>query len=135
MKPLIGCLFLLASFSSCTFTVTKPKPPEYAVNTDSLGKALDSLVSAVHINVNGKEIKKGDQTSSELDIEVINGRNIPDNDEKLRELGRTIGARFKNALKDPNQFDRYSVLFVILSTEKGVPSRTWKGNIFKSGEL
>jgi hypothetical protein len=50
-------------------------------------------------------------------------------------LGKLIASDLKKSLKNPNQYNTYKVLFVKKQTDGGVTQRTWRGNVFKAGEL
>jgi hypothetical protein len=41
----------------------------------------------------------------------------------------------KKSLKDQNQYNTYKVLFVKKQTDGGMTQRSWRGKVFKSGEL
>ncbi|HEY4206249.1 MAG TPA: hypothetical protein VGM31_05545 [Puia sp.] len=53
----------------------------------------------------------------------------------MKALAHSIGFEVKRYLKDKNEFDNYSVLFVKLEQSSAVTKRTWKGYKFKSTEL
>lgn len=129
--------FLAATFfiSGCSFTVTRSKPPAFRISTDSMAIKVDSLVTCEHISVDGSEKTTGGKTSSEVEIEIINGKNIPTGDTSLRALGKSIAFRIKQELKDSVEYNTFKVLFVTLQTSGNTTTRNYKGWLYKSVEL
>ena len=134
-KILIVISSLILLTTSCTTTTTKTKNPSFSGTTDSLQVDLNKLVSCEHINLDGKEISSNGKTTSELEIDIINGQGIPSDENQMDDLGKQIVLVIKNALQDKNQYDTYTVLFVVRKESGGVTRRTWKGKVFKSQEL
>jgi len=130
-KAAICVAFLL---SSCTLTTTKTKNPGFT-DQAKVENELMSLVTSENINLNGQEITKNRKTTSELEIYITNGRNIPTNEDERRWLGKSIATCVKRNLKDANQFDTYKVLFVTRVEKGGVTKRSWAGNVFSSTEI
>jgi hypothetical protein len=120
--------------TSCSITTTKIKDPVFNDN-DKIEKELKSLVNPEHINLNGKEITTNKKTTSELEISIINGSNIPTTDEERTALEKSIAKCIKRNLKYPNEFDTYRVLFVSSVESGGVTTRTSTGDVFNSTEL
>ncbi|MBC7748632.1 MAG: hypothetical protein H7Z76_08690 [Methylotenera sp.] len=130
--------YLLACFtflvSSCTITTTKSKDPVFN-DMSKVQNELTSLVKAENINLNGKEITKNKKATSELEVSITNGQNIPTSDDQRKVLGKSIASAVKNNLKDANQFDTYQILFITKTENGGVTKRNWVGNVFNSTEL
>ncbi|MEO8711102.1 MAG: hypothetical protein ABI405_03210 [Parafilimonas sp.] len=120
---------------SCTMTATKTKNPLFSKSTDSLQVDLNKIVSCEGINLDGKEITSNEKVSSELEIDITNGQNIPTDENQMNDLGKQIAVIVKQALQDKSEYNSYKVLFVTKKEVAGVAHRTWKGKIFKSEEL
>lgn len=131
---LFTILGLLALATGCTFTTTREKPPVFSGSTDSLGARLNQLVKCEHFNVDGQEKTTNGKKVSYLQVDVINGVNIPQG-ESMIALARSIGQEVRNALKDTGQYDRYSVRFVMVKVDGGLTSRSWTAKEFESAEL
>ena len=116
-------------------TTTKTKPPVFGIPTEQLQKDLNQLVSCEDVNLDGKEVKTNGKIDSELEIDIVNGQNIPADDDQMISLGKSIASELKKSLKDQNQYNNYKVLFVKKQTDGGVSQRSWRGKIFKSEEL
>jgi hypothetical protein len=129
--------FLTVAFLivSCTFTTTRQKRPQFRSGIDTVGHSIDSIVSCQHINMNGVEKSTNGKVVSELEVDIVNGTNIPKDDTQIKALGRTIAARVKSELKVDQDFTAYKVLFVTQSTNGTVTNRQYTGFIFKSAEL
>jgi len=127
-------IYLVLILTSCTMTSTKSKNPVFTDQAKT-EKELTSLVSSENMAVNGKEITTDKKVTSELDVNITNGKNIPTNSDERKALGKSIAASIKRNLKDLNEFDTYTVLFITTVENSGVTTRNWKGNVFKSAEL
>jgi hypothetical protein len=119
----------------CTTTTTKTKNPTFSKSTDSLQVDLNKLVSCEGINLDGKEITNNGKITTELEIDITNGQNIPADENQMNALGKQIASEIKEALQDKAVYQTYKVLFITKTESAGVTSRTWKGKIFKSEEL
>lgn len=126
------CLTIL--LAGCTLTTTKKKDPVFD-DVKKVVTELTSLVASENINLNGKEVAKNDKTTTELEVDVTNGKNIPTNDDERKALGKSIATTVKRNLKDKNEFETYTVLFVTTVETGGVTKRNWVGDVFMSSEL
>jgi hypothetical protein len=70
-----------------------------------------------------------------LEIDIINGKDIPNGDDQMVALGKLIASSVKHALLDTGEYDSYKVLFMTVTENAGSTQRTWKGKIFSSNEL
>jgi hypothetical protein len=131
------CIYLsLAGIPvACTTTITRTKDPVFHSGMDSIQIDLAKMVTYENINLNGKEISTNGKVATELEVDILNGKGIPADDNEMKKLGKSIAAELKKALKDKNEYDTYKVLFVTRETSGGVIRRTWKGSAFKSEEL
>jgi hypothetical protein len=128
--------FLSMAFAmACTLTVSKTKPPVFLAGMDSIQIDMNKMLSFQHISLVGRETDKNGKLSSELEVDIINGKNIPADENERKKLGNSIAAALMNALKDKNEYDSYKVLFVTLEIAGGVTKRDWKGYVFKTEEL
>ena len=134
IKTFIASVLMYLS-CSCTFTSTKSKTPNFKVESTKMLENLKTLVTCENVNVNGTEKKTNDQVSSELEIRIINGSNIPSDDNKLKSLGKSIDSLFKQELSNVNDFNTFKVFFVIKQSNGAVTSSSYKGFTFKSEEL
>jgi uncharacterized protein involved in exopolysaccharide biosynthesis len=135
-KKSLGLItFTTLFFIGCTTTATKTKNPVFSISTDSLQVDLNKLVSCQGINLDGKEITTNGKATTELEIDITNGQNIPADEDQMNALGKQIAAKIKEALQDKAEYQTYKVLFITKTENSGVTSRTWKGKVFKSEEL
>jgi hypothetical protein len=126
---------LMVILAACTTTVTKIKDPIFAISTDSLAADLNKLVKCERFKGKGKEVTTGNATSSDLEVDVINGKKIPEDKDSIAVLAHSIASAIKNSLKDKNEFDTYTVLFMKVQQSSTLTTRTWRGRKFKSAEL
>jgi hypothetical protein len=125
----ITVLFL----SGCT--ITTPKQPQFIFDAGTIQTNLSTLVICEDVDVNGTQTKTNNQTSSEMEIDIINGKNIPSNEDSMAHLGKEIAAQFKLELKDSGSFNTFKVLFVTKKVDGDVTSSTYTGRVFESAEL
>ena len=92
-------------------TQTKHKEAVFADN-DKFENDLGRTIKAEEININGKEIVTGEDSTSELEIKILNGQNLPVIDEEIKSLSKSLAQVAKSNLKDADQFDRYKINFV-----------------------
>lgn len=139
MKPLkMSFLFytiVAMLITSCTVTTTKIKDPVFSESMDSIQTNLNKLITCQNINLNGKEITTNGKTRAELEIDVNNGQNVPAGEIQMDALGKSIAQNIKKALKDQNEYNQYTVLFVTKENSGAITKSTWKGKAFKSEEL
>jgi hypothetical protein len=127
-------VYIITLLSSCTITTTKTKDPVFT-DMSKVQNELVGLVKAENINLNGKEITTNKKTTSELEVAITNGTNIPTGDDERKALGKSIATYIKRNLKDPNEYDKYTVLFVTKIESSVATKRNWVGDVFNSTEL
>ena len=129
------CLTLLLMFFACTTTVTRTKNPVFAAPIDSLQARLNGLVVCEHFNLDGQEVSTDGQRSTQIEIDVLNGKGIPEQPDSMNILAHSLAIAVKEALKDKSEYDKYTVLFMKVESSSSVTTRSWKGKTFKSAEL
>ena len=132
---LLSLLLPLLLLFGCTYTTTKEKAPIFAGSTDSLKAGLSAMFVFEHINVDGRDVTANGVRRSELEIDVINAKGLPDTKEGRGVLAHSIAAEFKKFLKDPKEYDTYTVYFIEQAIIAGVTTRKWKSHTFKLNEL
>jgi hypothetical protein len=136
MKHFITAVYLFTAFlSGCTFTTTQPKEPVFTTGKDSILKQLNNTVRCENFNVYGSAIVSNGNKSSQLEIDVINGKNIPGNDTTMIRVAKQLALLVKQYLKDKNEYDTYKVLFIKQSFEHGITKRSWRGQSFTNKDL
>lgn len=134
-KALVACCSIALFAIACTITTTKTKNPTFSVTTDSLQLELNKIVSCESIAINGTEITRNKKTSYELEIGILNGNDIPSDQNEMIELGKQIAKTIKNGLQNKNEFDIYKVLFISRSENGGFTRQESRSKEFKSAEL
>jgi len=95
----------------CTITTTKSKTPVFN-DPESLNKEIGTFLTAESMNVVGKENTTNGKTSSALEITVTNPKNVQDDDDLRRGLGKAVAKKIKFSLKDTSEYSTYTVSFV-----------------------
>lgn len=101
----------LALFFSCSFTKIKTIEPVYTLTLDSISREINSIIITPEAGLTGKEIRTNGQTTTELTINLINSKRLPESDNEQKKIGENIAILIKNTLKDPNSFTDYKVFF------------------------
>jgi len=128
-------LFILLSLFSCTLTTTKPKQPHFVSDTGAISADIGRVIVAEEIVFAGSEIKTNGHTTSELAITIVNAANLPKDQEQCRERGEQIAHLLKQALKDPDEYDAYKVIF-LFERSKGVITTSESAEFYyPSGKL
>jgi len=122
-------------FAGCTFTTTIIKNPIFSASNDSIKAALNKLVTFEHVTLNGQEITTNGKANAEMEIDVINGQNIPEDDKEMANLAAQIAASIKSALQNKNEYNTYKVLFIKRNQKGGVTESNWTGRVFESKDL
>src|SRR5438105_7285840 len=128
----VGTIFF--SFH-CTSTVIERKDPILNSDLSLISDSLNRIVVSKHVNLYGKEIITNGKSRSVFEIEIINGQNIPGDDNGIEVLGKSIALLLKKSLKDPNEYDSYKVIFTEKATEGAVIKTHWKAKYFDSKNL
>jgi hypothetical protein len=123
----LSFFFIAATLiASCTMTSTKTKNPTFGKSTASLEADLNKIVSCEGINLQGKEITTNGKITSEVEIDITNGRNIPTDENQMNDLGKQIAVVI-SALQDKNEYGTYKVLFITKKSAGSVTQRNWIG--------
>ena len=134
MQRLLLFISVITSLISCTFTTTKSIDPIFS-DTSTIRSELRRTISAENINLDGKQITTDGKLTTEMDINIINGKDVPTNEAEIKNLGKSIAEIIKNNLKNKDQFETYKVLFVSVVQTGFTTKRHWVGHVFNSKEL
>ena len=132
---IFSSVVFLLFFYSCTSTSTKTKDPNFNTEISVIQNDLNKIITSEKVNISGKEITANEKISSELEVSILNGKDIPADEYQMKALGRSIATIIKKALKNQNQYDLIVVLFVIESKNGDINKREWKGFEYKPNEL
>lgn len=139
LKPLFAkstiVLVLMCLIFSCTYTSTIPKKANFKVESAKMEENFKALVTCERVDINGTESKTSKQVTSNLEIRIINGSNIPTDNDQMKSLGKSIASQFKQELSDTNDFNTYRVSFVIAKSNGLIGISTTNAYTFKSEEL
>jgi hypothetical protein len=107
------CFLLFASIFvvSCSVRHTKKNDPIFA-DIEKTKSEIGNLIQAENINISGKEITTGKDSTSELEIVVTNGQNVPATENERIFLSKSLAKSIKNNLTHTDQFETYNVKFI-----------------------
>lgn len=118
----------------CSITTTKSKDPVIQ-NTDQLKNELNHVLGTANVNLAGKEVIANNKKTSELEVRITDGGNIPVDEDLRRTLFRMIAKLIKSHLKDSSEFNSYVVSFLKKIESGTVTKRIWVGDKFSFEEL
>jgi hypothetical protein len=133
-KATIVFLLIYLTFS-CTFYSTKSKMPNFKVERAKMEENLKTLVTCENVDVRGMDINVNEKVSTELQVSIINGSNIPTDESKLKSLGKSIDSLYKQELSNVNEFNTFKVFFVVSKRDGIVTTSSSRFFAFKSDEL
>ena len=81
------------------------------MSLDSISKDINTIVLTPEAKIGGKQISSNGKIKTEMTINLINSKNLPNETSEQNTLGQNIAALLKHALKDQNAFTDYKVIF------------------------
>ena len=124
---------LLIVFYSCNYSQTFS--PEFKTEQSPRLDSIRAKYSVEDLQVQGKKSSGSGGNHTNLTIKLINGKGVPGNDDEITVLAKQVAIFTKGMLKDPKQFESYTVLFVTKTVDGSVTSSKWVGHEFKPGEI
>ena len=92
------------------------------------------LVRCEHFNLDGSEVTTNGKKQTQLQVDVINGENIPA-DDSWQVLARSVALEVKKALKDTGEYEQYNIRFVKEKEAGGLTTRSWSAKVFPTADL
>jgi len=129
----ISAVLLLILFYSCSYTQTFD--PNFKTEQSPQLDSIKAKYSFEDLQVQGKKSSGSGGDHTNLTIKLINGKGVPGNDDEITVLAKQVAIFTKGMLKDPKQFESYTVLFVTKTVDGSVTSSKWVGHEFKPGEI
>jgi hypothetical protein len=137
-RPIILFVLMAAAIATvgggCEWTTTVPKPPVYGEPMDSLRVQVLRLVQCQHFDVDGSSITRNKKKHTQLRIEVVNGKDIPEGS-AMWELGKQLAVAVRHALRDTTEYDEYQVTFTTEEQSPGSVSKHYTTRSFQSADL
>ena len=128
-------VMLALLIQACTFTSTTEKQPVFIIAADSVAAALNHLATCENFNVNGFEVTTNGQKQTIMEIDVINGKNIPVDDAEMNALAKKIALQVKQFLADRNAYKSYRVSFIQQKESNGFTKSESHNMVFTNEEL
>ena len=128
MKKTISIIIIIGFIISLTFctNVTKNKPlneiPSFKISPDSIQRTFNSMISAEHVNVCGHEKISVSSKKIVLEIDILNGNNIPSDNNDRKALSKKIASFIKYALQNQNAYDEYLIKYMKKSKGSSISS-------------
>jgi hypothetical protein len=137
MKKFILAISVMLALlmQACTFTSTTEKRPVFNIAADSVAAALNHLALCENFNVNGFEVTTNGQKQTIMEIDVINGKNIPVDDAAMNALAKKIALQVKEFLADRNAYSSYRVSFIQQKESNGFTKSESHNMVFTNEEL
>ena len=122
---------LMDSGCTITTTTTKEKSPEFEVGIAEIESSLKTLIDFQSTNIAGFEKRTNNVITTGIQIKIINGINLPTEENEIKNLAKKIAIQVKKAVKNQNEFMSYEVSFV----ERVGMMNSWKAWVFNSAWL
>jgi len=130
------CFFLfILIIEGCTKTTTREKNPEFKVDLQILDENLKKLIDFQHANISGVEKITNAKTTTELQLRITNGINLPTGSSELEKLANTIAAQLRQELKNENDFMKIRIFFEDESKGNLVNVKKYKSFVFNTEDL
>jgi hypothetical protein len=129
----ISAVLISILFYSCSYTQTFV--PNFKTEQSPQLDSIKAKYGVEDLQVQGKKSSGSGGNHTNLTIKLINGKGVPGNDDELTVLAKQVAIFTKGMLKDPKQFESYTVLFVTKTVDGSVTSSKWVGHEFKPGEI
>ena len=129
----IAACFLLILLFSCTYS--QSYNPEFKTEQSPQLDSIKVKYNFEDVQVQGKKSSGSGGNHTNLTIKLINGKGVPGTDDEITVLAKQIALLTKGMLKDPKQFESYTILFVTKTVDGSVTSSKWVGHEFKPGEI
>jgi hypothetical protein len=125
---------LIIFWVSCTTSSMHVKDPQVR-EMNKLQRDASAIIHSDGLELIAREFTVNETKTSELEVDIANGQNIPKSETDLKALCKQIAQCAKKNLKDPGMFDSYKIVFVketdgIALIDEHVPAY-----IFKVSEL
>jgi chemotaxis receptor (MCP) glutamine deamidase CheD len=130
---LLILVFSAACFSGCTSTQTYM--PELNANQKVIADSITSKYGFENIEITGKKMSGSGGNHTILTVKLINGKNIPEDDNKQAVIAKPLAQQIRKALKNPNEFESYTIMFVTRTVDGSTTSEKYTGHEFKTSEL
>jgi len=118
---------------SCTYT--QNYTPELNDKQQSIADTINSKYHFEAINITGKKISGPNGKHNILFIQFINGVNIPGNTDEEKTIGKQLGQLVIKALKDPKQFDGYTIGFDTRKIDGAITTNRFYNYDFTPAEM
>ena len=134
-KKIILALVAFSFLISCTFTTTKRKDPVFTVDLSTISDTIGKIIATQEVNLHGVETKRNGKVTTELTVRLINPLNAPPTQDQQNDMGKHIARLLKQSMRDKDDFQVYTVLFVNQRNSGGVSESNYTGRTFKVEEL
>ena len=132
-------LSLLILFFSVTYltacTSTQTYMPELNTNQKVIADSINSRYGFENIEMTGKKMSGSGGNHTSVTVKFINGKNIPTDEATQTTIAKELAQLIKKALKNPNEFESYTILFVTKTVDGASTSEKYTGHEFKSDEI
>jgi hypothetical protein len=129
-------LLILIIIAGCHYSKTVVNNPDFGINESTIYSNHKELTNFKSAELTGtSKITGSEDTASELELRLINYPNAPTDDSSVTRSCKGIARVLKHSLKNPNQFNNFTILFVIKEEGDIATKTTYKGHVFNASEL
>jgi len=132
----ISCLaIVICAFWLGGCTYTQSYNPELNDRQQSVHDSINMKYQFEHIELQGKKTSGSGGDHNTLIINCVNGKNIPTGNNDITDAAKKIAKLIKTAMRDPSQFDKYSVVFDTRTVDGALTTNRYSEFNFNPGEL
>src|SRR6476660_449564 len=128
-------IFTLILLSSCIQTITEPEDPIFKEKIDYKMNDVRQQLQCSGIGLVGKRISENGVITKVMEIQILNGKAIPEEKEKMDSIAKSVAQVVKSALTDQNQYMIYQVKFIQKNQSGAVTKQTWQEVSFSNKNL
>ncbi len=123
LSKILTCLLVCSSATSCHFSSTYIKTPQFNIPADSINRRIQAIVSCENLMVSGSETKTDGKLSSRFTISILNGKRLPEEIAGMELIGKKIAAEMKKSIQNDSAYEVIRVQFVH-EEKKGIVTNT-----------
>ena len=113
MNKFIYSLIVVLSLTILLSACNKPIfEPHFKVSKDSVNSVIHKLVNVEGINIGGYKTPVDDSVNTSLSIQLINPKQLPNDNDSLLEIQKRVASTVKSLLENVSQYKKYNIIFI-----------------------
>lgn len=124
-NTLILTIFIILSIVNCNFP--EAKKPQLERDWSLIESDLKNVSNFQNVGLNCRTFSSGDKVIHSLNVSLINGKNLPESDDQLKDIAKNALKIAINSISNEEEYHRFITIFItkndggIVKTNKAVP--------------